>query len=635
MKTIGVSSMVKAMKTNVLPYMDYGFLTVLVISLVLYYVGLLSSEAGIAFSVIISILATIPVVVSAVHALLHKEASVDLLASFALVFSLLSGQWASALFINLMLTSARIISARADARARRNITSLLKMRPMHAHVRRGSDIVQVPLSEVVRGDLVVVELGQMVPVDGVIVEGEGSMDQSSLTGESLPVEKKSGDQAFSSTVVVSGGVVIRTERIGTETTLEKIIALVEDAQLNKAEINTTAQRFAQWYIILMFIGVALVYWFSRDVALVLAVTLVVCADDIAIAIPLTFITGVGYAAKRGIIVKGADFLEAMEHVKIVLVDKTGTLTKGHLRIEHVVLFGDMHETELVSLAAATSALSDHPVSKAIVAYAEEKKAPHVQVENFRAWSGKGVTAQHNGVEVVMGKVAFFHELQIPIDTEVMARIVHEEDEGMSSNVIAVGGTVQGIFSLADALKSHIAEDIAELKSLGITKVVMLTGDNERVARRIARMTGVDEFHANLLPEQKLDRLRAYLSPKYKTIMVGDGVNDAAALSLADVGIAMGAIGYDAAIEAADVVLMKDDFSKIPELIRIARYVNKISRQNFVIWGIVNCIGLVLVFGGILAPTGAAAYNFLTDFLPLGNASRVAGLFMRHRRGKVV
>lgn len=626
-----LSKPTKKTKYNLLNF-DNVLLVILAIILILYYVGPLQSKAGDAVTIIVSVLATIPVVKSALRAFAAKEASVDLLASTALIFSILSGQWVSAIFINLMLTSARIISSRAERRARRSIESLLKMRPKHAHVRINGTIIEIPLSDVKKNDEVVVELGQIIPVDGTIVEGEASIDQSSLTGESLPVERKVGDHVFSSTVIASGGIVIKTERIGGETTLEKIIALVEESQQNKARINTVAQKFTQYYIVLMLLGAGLLYLFSRDVNLVLAVTLVVCADDIAIAIPLAFVTGIGYAAKRGIIIKGGDYLEAMEHVKIIVVDKTGTLTKGHLKVENVSVFGEMKEGELISLSSAVASLSDHPVSKAIVAYSEEKKIEPVKVEHFKEWSGKGVTASYHGKKIVLGRVRFFNELNVHISESEKTVFEKQEEEGMSVTLVAVDGVIQGLFSLADAVKPNIKENIAELKSLGVQKVIMLTGDNERVARRVARLTGVDEFHSNLLPEQKLERLRRYLSPDYKTAMIGDGVNDAAALSLADVGIAMGAIGYEAAIEAANIVLMKDDFSKVPELIRIARFVNKISRQNFAIWGTVNLIGLGLVFGGVLAPTGAAAYNFLTDFLPLGNASRVAGLFLRHRSG---
>ncbi|MFA6552431.1 MAG: HAD-IC family P-type ATPase, partial [Candidatus Paceibacterota bacterium] len=335
--------------------------------------------------------------------------------------------------------------------------------------------------------------------------------------------------------------------------------------------------------------------------------------------------------KKGIIIKGRDFLEGLRRAKVIVVDKTGTLTKGHLSVESIEVFHDFNQEDFVYFGGAASMLSEHPLSKAIFKYAIGKGIKLYEPEEFFEWSGKGLEAACRHKKVIIGKVSFVKERGAEISQEELKVIEEKEEEGLSVSLVSLEGKLIGFFALADELKPDIKSSIIELKNLGIEKVVMLTGDNERIARRIAKITGIDEFHSNLMPEDKLKYLKKYLSKEYTTVMIGDGVNDAAALSLADIGVAMGAIGYDAAIESADIVLMKDDFSKIPELIRLSKFTFKVIYQDFIIWGITNGIGLALVFGGIIGPTSAAAYNFLTDFLPLINSGRIFGLYLKERK----
>ncbi len=609
---------------------DNILLVALLIILLAHYSSLVSKQTDGYLLIAVSIIATIPVIISAVRDILAKKLSVDLLASAALILSFINREWPSAVFINLMLTSARIFDEYAERRAQKSIESLLKLRPEKAKIMRGEDVVEVPLREVKVGDMVVVGLGEAIPVDGIIEEGEGSINQASLTGESMPVNKKAGDQALSSTVVLSGRILVKTEKIGAETTLEKIIELVQTSRESKAGISTLADKFTKWYIVSVFAGAIALYFLTKDSRLVLAVSLVVCADDIAVSVPMAFIMSIGFAAQKGIIIKGRDFLEGLKKAKIIVVDKTGTLTRGCLTVEEVKIFGDFSREDFISLGSSASMLSEHPISKAILKFSADQNIKLDEPENFHEWSGKGLEAVCVRKKIINAKVSFLKEKGISVNEEEHRQILAAEEEGMSISPVAIDGKLAGFFALADELKPDIKISITELKSLGIEKVVMLTGDNEKIAKRIAGITGIDEFHANLLPEDKLKYLRKYLSKKYTTVMIGDGVNDAAALSLADIGIAMGAIGYDAAIESADIVLMKDDFSKIPELVRLSKYPLNIIHQDFWIWGLTNGLGLILVFAGVIGPTGAAAYNFLTDFLPLMNSGRIFGLYVKAR-----
>ncbi|MBU6370808.1 MAG: cation-translocating P-type ATPase [Patescibacteria group bacterium] len=585
------------------------------------------------FLIGISIVATVPVVISGVKSVLARKLSVDLLAAIALVFSLLARQWVSAVFINLMLTSARMLLSYNEARARHSIDSLMKLKPRKVRVKRADgSVAAVDPKSVKIGDIVAVGLGERVPIDGSVVSGSASVDESSLTGESLPVTKTVGSPVYSSTLVAAGNILVKTEKVGAETTLEKIIKLVEEAELDKPDIHTTAESFATWYIVVIFIGSIAAYVFSHDVNYVLAILLVVCADDIAVAVPLAFLTAISYAAKNGVIIKGASFLEALRDVKVIFVDKTGTITKGKLAVESFVCAETCDaekEKKILGYAAALAALSNHPIAKAIagsVTSGEKHAAP----DHFLEVSGKGMSAVFPEGKCILGRETYLAESGIAIGAALQKSMRAEEDKGFNTTVVSLGSEALGFFAVADLIKPDIKASVEELKRIGIREVVMLTGDNERVAARIAERAGLTGYHANLLPDDKLAFIKRSLSTEYKTAMVGDGVNDAAALSLADIGIAMGAIGYDAAIESADVVLMKDDFAKIPNIIRLSQYVMRIAGQDFAIWGATNVVGLAFVLTSVLRPTGAAAYNFLTDFLPLFNSIRIFSLYRQKR-----
>ncbi len=565
---------------------------------------------------------TLPVFFSSIRSLKNKKISTDLLASIALIVSLIEKEWTSVIFINLMITSARILSDYTKNRSRRAIQKLLKLKPQKAKIKTDGGFIEIPVEQVKKGDLILVGLGERIPIDGIVESGEAEVDQSSLTGESLPIFKKRGDEVFSSTMVSSGNFIIRTEKISEETTFAKIIQLVENSQKNKAPISTLSDKFSKWYIILTIIGSFFLYIIFRNVNLVLSVLLVSCADELAIAIPLAFITSITHGARHGVIIKGGDFIEALTKSKILIVDKTGTITFGRMKVENIFVFDNKPTEEVLKLAGSISLMSKHPVSKAITKYAKEKNISIREPEKFMEYSGKGAVATYKDRKIFSGKISFFEELKIKITDEELKVIDEEKNKGFNTTLIGLDDRIVGFVTLSDEIRPQIKETILELKKLGIEKTVMLTGDNEKVAQRVASEAGVDEFYANLLPEDKLTHLKKYLSKDYKTIMIGDGINDAAALSLADVGIAMGVIGTDAAIESADIALMRDDLTQIPELMRISKSTLKVVYQNLFLWITLNIIGLTLVFAKILEPDGAAAYNFIFDFFPLLNSLRL-------------
>ena len=604
------------------PIFDIALFGALLILLIAHYLKVIPVVYDTAALFFASISGFIPVFLSALKSLRNRKISVDLLASVALIASILAKEWGSAAFINLMLTSARLFDYYTAVRARNAIESILKFRPKTVRIKRGETIEDIPVEAVAVGDLIIVKAGERIAVDGMIQEGDGEVDQSTLTGESLPIAKIVGDKVWSGTLLASGSFIMSAERIGKDTTLEHIITLIESAQKGKAQIKTVADRFATWYIAIMLLGSLLIYGIFHNLPLLLSLLLVACADDIAIAIPMGFLAGIANAARRGVILKGGNFLEGLTKVRTIIVDKTGTLTLGKLMVQDIHPFEGYSKEEILRYAGLTTVYSQHPVSRAIADYLKLQKVRIEKPDYVKEFSGKGIEAAKDKRIITFGNIHFIESKTGAFSKEAAEAIREAETRGLNINIFAVDNKAVGMITSADEIRPEIKSAITRLNQLGVRSIIMLTGDNEKIASRIAERVGITEFHANMLPEQKLEFLKSHLGEKEKVAMVGDGVNDAAALALSDIGIAMGTIGSDAAIEAADVALMKDDFSKIPEMIELGHDTMRIVMQNFIIWGAVNIAGLILVLTRVIGPEGAAAYNFLTDFIPIMNSMRL-------------
>lgn len=607
--------------------LDIILAVILTGTLMLYYLKLVNGPGLIA----ISLVGTAPVLWIAGKSLYKREwQSMSLLASIALLLAIINKEWASVVFIELMLTAARILEDVTEDKTKKNIESLLKLRPDTALLEQDGSLKRIPVNEIKIGDIVIIGIEERIPVDGIVVSGSAAIDESSLTGESLPVEKNEGDMVLSSTLVKSGNIRIRTEKIGKETTLEKIISLVESAKNQKPGIQTTGEKFGRIYLISVFIVSVVLFLISRNLQLVLAVVLVVCADDIAIAIPITYLEAIRKSASLGIIVKSAKHLEALSKIKTIVFDKTGTLTTGTLIITGLTPDKNVSEPELLEAAATASAKSNHPIAKAVIAYSKGKGLLESIPETIEEKGGRGTLARHGKDLIIFGKQALIEESGLVISQELAASAKQKIVTGHSVSFVAKNDSVLGFVSVADHEKKDAPDVISELHSLGVEKTIMLTGDNALTAERISGNIGIDEWRADLLPEDKVNTIKQ-LQEKNSVAMVGDGINDAAALSIAGVGIAMGERGMEGTIDSAQIVLMKDDLSAIPQIIRIGRIARQISVQDFWIWGISNVIGLTLVFMGIIGPTGAAAYNFISDFFPLINSLRISSIINRHAK----
>ena len=527
------------------------------------------------------------------------------------------GDYTEAIAVMLFYQIGELFQSYAVGKSRRNISDLMDIRPDYANVERDGKIETVDPDEVEIGSIIVVSAGEKIPIDGVIVEGTTSLDTAALTGESVPRNAKSGDEVISGCINLSGTVKIRTTKAFGESTVSKILDLVENSSSKKSKSEKFISKFARYYTpIVCYSALALAIippvgrliagydalW-SQWIYRALTFLVISCPCALVISIPLSFFAGIGGASKEGVLVKGSNYLETLSKTNCVVFDKTGTMTKGVFEVSEICPQGDVSNDKLLEYAAFAECYSSHPISKSIQkAYAKDiDKNTVTDVEEI---SGHGLTAKVNGVSVAAGNAKLMKKLGLEYsDCDKTGTVVH----------VAVDGKYAGYILISDTLKPTSVEAIAALKKMGIEKTVMLTGDSDKVAQAVAAQLGVDEVHSELLPADKVKQVEALLAQegeKKKLAFVGDGINDAPVLSRADIGIAMGGLGSDAAIEAADIVLMDDDPLKISKAIKISKKCLRIVNQNIyfaigikVLCLLLGAVGIANMWVAIFADVG--------------------------------
>ena len=549
----------------------------------------------------------------------------------------------SAAMILALITVGKMLEARSKGKTTDALKSLMKLAPQTATLLRNGQEVTVPIAQVKRGDVFVVRPGENIPVDGVILEGESAVNESALTGESIPVDKAVGDSVSAATTNQSGFLRCEATRVGEDTTLSQIIKMVSDAAATKAPIAKVADKvsgvFVPTVITIAVITTAVWLLCGKPIGFALArgisVLVISCPCALGLATPVAIMVGNGLGAKNGILFKTAVSLEETGKTEIVALDKTGTITKGEPRVTDVLPADGLTESALLALAAALEQRSEHPLARAVMLRAEEDKLSVSEVSDFRALPGNGLTATLNDEELLGGSLSFIStKADVPQALRDKAEALAEE--GKTPLLFARGGKLAGVIAVADVIKEDSPAAIAALRNMGI-HVVMLTGDNEKTARAIGRQAGVDEVIAGVLPEGKESVIRS-LQKQGKVAMVGDGINDAPALTRADIGIAIGA-GTDVAIDAADVVLMKSQLSDVPAAIRLSRATLRNIHENLFWAFFYNVIGIPLaagvwipIFGWTLNPMFGAAAMSLSSFCVVSNALRL-NLFKLHDAGK--
>lgn len=585
-------------------------------SAVLFLVGLALSLVGVPEVARVGVYAAAivvggtPILRAALAGLKARHLDMNVLMSAAVIGAAVIGEWAEAASVVVLFAAGNALQVYAVDRTRGAVRALVRLAPDEALVQRGGSEVLVPADEVSVGDMVVVRPGERFAVDGVVIEGSTAVDESPVTGESLPVEKGIDDAVFSGSLNGSGGLLVRATKSAGNSTLRRIARLVEEAQAKKAPAEQFVDRFSRVYtpvVVVAAVALAVVppllggsfgEWFYRALALLI----IACPCALVISTPVTVVSGIGAASRRGILVKSGAALEAAGRLKALAFDKTGTLTEGRPVVSRVLTLGVEHrddEAEVVRIAAALERRSEHPLAHAILTAAESYGVYELPpVANFRSVAGRGATGEVGGKRYLIGSPRLFAESAIPL-TNADAALAQVANEGETPVILGDETGARAVFGLADAVRPDAKATLDSLRSAGVRHLVMLTGDAEAPAKRIASELGID-YRAQLLPEQKVEAVRELVAKHGSAGMVGDGVNDAPALAGASVGFAMGAAGTDVALETADVALMRDDLPKLAEALTLSRAAERIIRQNLLISILIKGLFVLLAPFGLVA-----------------------------------
>ncbi len=574
------------------------------------------------FSIIAIAVGGYPLIKHAYIDLREKAVTADVFMALGVVAAAAIGEFRSAAIIAFFMLISEFIDSFTMEKSRKAIKDLIDMAPKTARVKKGDAEVEIPVEEVKKGNIVVVKPGEKIPVEGVIISGRGSINQAPITGESIPVEKKEGDVVYAATINQLGVLFIKVTHTGQDTTYARIIKLVEEAESSKAPVQKIADKFAAYFTPAILAIAILTFLITWKITNAIAVIVVACPCTVAIATPLAVVASMGRAAKKGIIIKGGRYLEALAKVDTIVMDKTGTVTMGDPVVTDIEGFVDHDDKEIISCAAAVERYSEHPLAKAIIKKAAEIGAAVPEPEEYRVVPGMGIEATVNGKRIILGSRDMLRNKNIVPSEGVEKYILEKEEEGKTALLLSHDGIVCGVISVADIIREGSIEAISSLKKLGFDEPIMLTGDNPRTANAIASSLGIKNVMAQLLPEEKVNKIKELISIGRSVLMVGDGINDAPALAQAHVGIAMGAVGSDAAIEASDVALMRDEWKQIPDAVMIGRKTFSIIKQNLALGIVFNLVGITLASTGILSPAMAAVAHVMPDVLVFLNSSRL-------------
>ena len=566
------------------------------------------------------IISGLPLLYLALWRVVHNKGiariSSALLISIAMIAAIAIGDLFAAGEVAFIMALGAILEEKTTQRARKGLKKLISLVPKTARRISSGKEEQVPLEDIKVGDILRILPGESIPVDGKIVSGMTSIDQSVMTGESLPVDRNIGDEVFSGTVNLYGSVDITATKVGKDSSLEQMIRLVEEADAKKAPIQRIADRWASWLVPAALIIAILAYAFTGSIVRAVTVLVVFCPCALVLATPTAIMAAIGQATKNGVVIKSGETLEKMGKVDTIAFDKTGTLTYGKPAVSDVVALNPSLSTkEFLSLAASAEKRSEHPLAKALVGFAASNGAEICEAESFSMEAGKGIRARIAGKEVICGSRRLMDEYAIPLQDadEAMTLL---GNQGKAMVIVAVDGLAAGLVGFSDELRSASMDMLSRLSAMDI-RSVLLTGDNARAAGYMASGLGLSEVRSDLLPADKVDAISGLQKEGHVVAMIGDGVNDAPALKMADVGIAMGAMGSDIAVEAADIALMGDDISRIPYLKRLSNATVNTIKLSISLSLCINMVAITLSLLGLLTPTtGALVHNAGSVFVVL-------------------
>ena len=566
---------------------------------------LFPGEVSLVFYLVAYLLAGWDTAIHAWYSLRARTFNTDLLMMAAALGAAFLGEYAEGALLLFLFSLSHTMEDRILDRARDAIRDLVDLAPKTALIKRAGNHVEIPVEELVLGDVVVVRPGTRIPVDGRIISGSSSVNQAPVTGESVPVDKSIADKVFAGSLNGAGALEVKVTRLAKDSTLARVSQMVEQAQAGKSPTQSLTDRFMHWFVPAVLIadllvilvpplfGVPFTESFSR--AMVLLVAASPCA--LALGTPAAIMAGIAQAARNGVLVKGGVYLENLGRLKAMAFDKTGTITRGELQLTDVFTTDSVNEKELLALAAAIEQRSAHPIAKAIVQEAENQGVALLEISKVEALTGSGMRAEYQGQPVWIGSPRTLDQTTLQLDPNFLKHAEAFAGQGKTTIAVSMGNQLLGLFAVSDTIRPKIKTTISKLSDLGIAHTVMLTGDNQRAAEHIANQVGLDEVRAELMPEDKVSAVQTLVDIYHETGMVGDGVNDAPALAQATVGIALGGASTDVALETADVVLMADDLTKLPFSIGLGRATRRLILQNLVIaLGVIAFLMVAALFG---------------------------------------
>jgi len=562
-----------------------------------------------------------PIIITAVKDLRRGNLSINELVAIAVLAAFASGNYETAGIVAFFMLTGEIIETRTAEGARHSIESLIKLTPTKARriLKDGSE-EEIAASQLAVGDVIRIRPGDNVAADGVIVKGEGSFNQATITGESLPAEKNTGDEVFAGTQNLTGVLEIKVSRAGTDTTLGRVRELIIAAEQTKLPIQKIVDQYMGFYTPLVLVIGALVWAFTHDLNRVIAVFVVSCPCAFILATPTAMVAALSAAARLGILIKNVADIELAAKINAFVFDKTGTLTTGQLAVSRLAPIGETKPAELLLLAASAEKYSNHPTAKALVTLAGEAGVPLPDPKNFAETAGRGVQAQINGAPVLVGRAQWLKDNGIDAGFEKSVDL--NETEGWSLIFVAQNGKCVGWVGLQDQTRAEAKEALAELKEAGVRRIAMVSGDRQIVATRVANEIGCEEAKGDCLPQNKVEFVRAVKSKGYKVAVIGDGVNDAPALAAGDIGIAMGAAGSEVAIHSATIALMNNDLRRLPFLVKLSRSTRAVINQNFMFGVLFIIVGLTATAFGYIGPIVAAILHNVGSLMVIFNSARL-------------
>ncbi len=567
------------------------------------------------------VISGIPLLYLAVWRIIHNpgisKISSALLICIAMFAAIAIGDLFAAGEVVFIMAIGALLEEATTNRAKKGLKKLISLAPTKGRRLKDGKEKMIPAEEIRQGDLLRILPGETIPVDGTILSGETSVDQSIMTGESLPVDKSVGEEVFCGTINRFGSIDISATKVGENSSLQKLIRMVQDAENKQAPMQRIADRAASWLVPVALLIAVLAYVFSGNIVTAVTVLVVFCPCALVLATPTAIMAAIGQATKHGVIIKSGEALEKMGKVDIIAFDKTGTLTYGRLDVSDIISFDEnVSERELLALAASAEARSEHPLGKAIVAYAAAEGVTLTEAEDFKMTAGKGILAEVSGRRLICGNEKFLVENGASIGQKVQSALERLRTQGKASILVADGRKCIGVIALSDVLRPEAKDMVSRLADMD-TRTVLLTGDHQKTADYFAKQVGISGVRAELLPEEKVQNIEKLQKENHTVCMIGDGVNDAPALKTADVSVAMGSMGSDIAVDAAEVALMSDDISKIPYLKRLSNATVRTIKASITLSMCINFVAIVLSLMEVLTPTtGALVHNAGSCFVVL-------------------